>query len=145
MSMHRSESTKKDKIDWWTRELWGLRHKLRQAKKQFAKAPSNQNKENLKTLKRTYQKVIRKRKYEYLKSFCSNVQGVDLYRKLKRLAGVTDNPTLPKKLRLDGVVTQSPNIISHGLANCFFPKTKRMSKKQAKILPAEFPHLDERH
>lgn len=60
------------------RELWGHRHKLCQAKKRLTKYPTTRNKENAE-LKKSYQRLIRASRDGHLKTFCSNIQGADLY------------------------------------------------------------------
>ena len=59
------------KMPWWTKDLWGLRHKLRTAFKLYTKHSSEENLAVYKNLKSSYQKLIRKTKTEHWKAFCS--------------------------------------------------------------------------
>ena len=64
---------------WWSKELWGLRHRLWQANKRAAVSRDCGAVEETRKLKREYQQAIRRAKRQFEMDFCSNISSSDLY------------------------------------------------------------------
>ena len=71
------------KMPWWSKQLWSHRHKLRLAYKAKTSMPSAENLASYKSLKTSYQRLLRQAKSDHWKVFCTAELNKDLYGGLK--------------------------------------------------------------
>ena len=109
-------STVPGKMAWWNKDLWSHRHRLRLAYKANTKTPSVENLANFKSLKSSYQRLLRQTKSDHWKVFCSTELNKDLFSGLKKLAAATNSCTgFPSSLVIDGELINDPSSISSSL------------------------------
>ena len=128
---YRIPCTKINKLDWWNRELWGLRHKLRTSFKTKNKKPCASNELNYKKAKADYQREIRRQKRESWIQFCSKNMNKDIFGSLKRIADPASNrPSIPDRLLVNNIPTANKSEIVAILTQNFFPKSKTLNSEQ---------------
>nr|CAH0108877.1 unnamed protein product [Daphnia galeata] len=107
---------------WWTKELWVLRHKSRQAFKLWSVQRTESNRQAFKAHKATYQREIRTAKLSSWNKLCdSQPSSSDLFSALKTKSGKSANVSLPSSNSIDGSVSSNPTDILKKCAEHFFP------------------------
>ena len=93
----------------WNRELYGLRHQHRKAQRTFQNIPNEENIRVARAIKSSYQRIIRKAKWENWKGFCTEKFNIDPFgslRKLSRYRNSMNNEI--SELQVDGNTPRRP-------------------------------------
>jgi hypothetical protein len=107
---------------WWTKELWVLRHKSRQAFTLWSVQRTESNRQAFKAHKATYQREIRNAKLSSWNKLCdSQPSSSDLFSALKTKSGKSSNVSLPSSISFDGSVSSNPTDILKQCAEHFSP------------------------
>jgi hypothetical protein len=121
-------------MPWWSKELWALRHRLREAYKVKTAIPSPENSASFKSIKTTYQRELRKSKSRSWKEFCSNNLNGNLFDELNKIAQPKVSHGLPQCLEVNGVTLNEPSSILNQFAMHFFPPDPPNSSKHTESL-----------
>ena len=138
----------KSELEFWNTELEKLREEMRNAREKFDKYLKANNigrrKRNLEnpspeeeaffSLKRNYQKLLRKSKDKAFQRFCTIDLNKDLYKGIKKISASQTKSQVPTELIVDGrSITEEEEILEQ-LSTSFFPSPKDIGPEQKKVI-----------
>ncbi|KZS05345.1 Uncharacterized protein APZ42_031493 [Daphnia magna] len=129
---------------WWTKELWVLRHKSRQAFILWSVQRTESNRQAFKAHKATYQREIRNAKLSSWNKLCdSQPSSSDLFSALKAKSGKSSNVSLPSSISFDGSISSNPTEILKKCAEHFSPPPlhlRRPTHRPKSLRPPSLNH-----
>jgi hypothetical protein len=99
-------------MPWWSKELYGLRHKTRQAFKLWSVQHTEANKKPFKDLKASYQREVCKAKKSAWTLLCNpNTGSSDLFSALNAASGKLSSIGIQAVICIDGIEISEPSAI----------------------------------
>jgi hypothetical protein len=122
-------------MPWWSKELYGLRHKTRQAFKLWSVQHTEANKKPFKDLKASYQREVCKAKKSAWTLLCNpNTGSSDLFSALNAASGKLSSIGIQAVICIDGIEISEPSAILEKKNQHFFPE---LPSSEDAHLPAE--------
>jgi hypothetical protein len=123
---------RKAKMPWWSKELWALRHQLRQAYQPKCSFPSDEIIKSYSTLKSRYQQQIRQSKIQSWGNFCSSDLNSDLFGSLKKITSASSNQCPPPLIKINGETFPDSDQMLAAFSSSFFLKEALSSPNHQK-------------